>query len=71
MIKFYLKVSCAMLVVAALACAGCVNQDKQGDLSEEEVAKMVEEFPGKDIRLIFSPADEGRSKRAITTKTVN
>ncbi|MFC1474595.1 tripartite tricarboxylate transporter substrate binding protein [bacterium] len=57
----YLKAALAAVLVFSLALAGCVNQEKQGDLSDEEVAKMVEEFPKKDIRLICPPKQGGLS----------
>ncbi len=48
-------------IVAAVAVGGCVDSGKQGEMTKEELAKMVKEFPKKDIHLICPPKQGGLS----------
>jgi len=50
-----------MLAVGLLFTAGCVDRGQEGELSEEEVSRMIEGFPEKDIRLICPPKQGGLS----------
>lgn len=50
----------AALAVCAAMC-GCVDSGGRGEMTQEQVAKMVESFPDRDIRLICPPKQGGLS----------
>jgi len=65
-----MRTACAALAVVVLAACGCVDRSKQGKASEAEVAKMVEVFPKKDVRLVCPPKQGGLSDFITRTLAV-